>query len=122
LSPNPASSRNPSDPRTSAALDELIDNWTNEEFDEFVRECEREVDKLELVEGTDQWERAEEVSHASLVSGARMIAHLLSFPTRRRSSNTFSTSSSVSGPTSKAHPHPPSRTGSDSCAPVFFCR
>ncbi len=67
LSPNPASSRNPSDPRTSAALDELIDNWTNEEFDEFVRECEREVDKLELVEGTDQWERAEEVSLASLV-------------------------------------------------------
>ncbi|GAA5983146.1 hypothetical protein JCM10908_000172 [Rhodotorula pacifica] len=61
LSPVPSSSRNPSDPRTSAALDELIDNWTNEEFDEFVRECEREVDKLELQEGTEAWDRAEEI-------------------------------------------------------------
>ncbi|BGP55546.1 hypothetical protein JCM8202_001650 [Rhodotorula sphaerocarpa] len=61
LSPVPSSSRNPSDPRTSAALDELVANWTNDEFGEFVAECEREVDKLDLQEGTEQWERAEEI-------------------------------------------------------------
>ncbi|GAA5864503.1 hypothetical protein JCM8547_005564 [Rhodosporidiobolus lusitaniae] len=49
------------DEKTSAALTELIDNWTNDEFAEFVDRIEKEVEKLELKEGSEEWERCEEV-------------------------------------------------------------
>ncbi|GAA5910445.1 hypothetical protein JCM8208_004478 [Rhodotorula glutinis] len=49
------------DEQTSAALGELIDNWTNAEFAEFVDMCEKAVDQLELAEGTPEWSRAEEI-------------------------------------------------------------
>ncbi|GAA5826777.1 hypothetical protein JCM3770_003986 [Rhodotorula araucariae] len=49
------------DERTFAALSELIDNWTNAEFADFVAKCETEVEKLGLVEGTPEWQRAEEI-------------------------------------------------------------
>lgn len=43
------------------ALKELINNWTMEEFVEFVDRIEKEVDKLDLQEGTEIWQRCEEV-------------------------------------------------------------
>ncbi|GAA5909691.1 hypothetical protein JCM6882_008465 [Rhodosporidiobolus microsporus] len=49
------------DDRTSAALTELIGNWTNAEFAEFVERIEVELNKLELKEGSEVWERCEEV-------------------------------------------------------------
>ncbi|TNY19705.1 hypothetical protein DMC30DRAFT_417647 [Rhodotorula diobovata] len=49
------------DEKTSAALTELIDNWTNAEFAEFVAKCEEAVEKLQLEEGTPEWDRAEEI-------------------------------------------------------------
>ncbi|GAA5840087.1 hypothetical protein JCM9279_002271 [Rhodotorula babjevae] len=49
------------DDKTSAALTELIDNWTNPEFADFVAKCEAAVDALELKEGTPAWSRAEEI-------------------------------------------------------------
>ncbi|BGP40263.1 hypothetical protein JCM10449v2_004221 [Rhodotorula kratochvilovae] len=55
--PSPSST----DEKTSAALTELIDNWTNAEFAEFVAKCEAEVEKLGLKEGTPEWARAEEI-------------------------------------------------------------
>lgn len=54
------------DEKTSAALTELIDNWTNAEFAEFVAKCEEAVEKLQLEEGTPEWDRAEEVRSQSL--------------------------------------------------------
>ncbi|GAA5996622.1 uncharacterized protein JCM10292_003093 [Rhodotorula paludigena] len=61
-----AASHKPTDPRTtdertSAALAELIDNWTNDEFAEFVKRCEEAVEGLNLQEGTEEWIRAEEM-------------------------------------------------------------
>ncbi|GJN90641.1 hypothetical protein Rhopal_003653-T1 [Rhodotorula paludigena] len=61
-----AASHKPTEPRatderTSAALAELIDNWTNEEFAEFVKRCEEAVEGLQLREGTEEWTRAEEM-------------------------------------------------------------
>ncbi|GAA5931774.1 hypothetical protein JCM3775_000039 [Rhodotorula graminis] len=49
------------DGKTSAALTELIDNWTNAEFADFVTKCENAVDELALKEGTPEWNRAEEI-------------------------------------------------------------
>ncbi|BGP16273.1 hypothetical protein JCM10213_007717 [Rhodosporidiobolus nylandii] len=49
------------DEQTSAALTELIGNWTNQEFKDFVGRCEEEVEKLQLKEGTDEWDRCEEM-------------------------------------------------------------
>ncbi|GAA6034019.1 hypothetical protein JCM8097_000652 [Rhodosporidiobolus ruineniae] len=59
--PSPSGSSSRTDNRTSAALTELIDNWTNAEFKEFVERIEREVEKLELKEGSEVWERCEEI-------------------------------------------------------------
>jgi len=58
------------DDKTSAALTELIDNWTNAEFADFVAKCEAAVDALELREGTPEWSRAEEVRARSRLSRA----------------------------------------------------
>ncbi|GAA5820316.1 hypothetical protein JCM11251_005570 [Rhodosporidiobolus azoricus] len=49
------------DKRTSAALTELIDNWTNSEFADFVNRIKVEMDKLDLQEGSEAWERCEEI-------------------------------------------------------------
>ncbi|GAA5984715.1 hypothetical protein JCM11641_002161 [Rhodosporidiobolus odoratus] len=49
------------DEQTSAALVELIDNWTNQEFVDFNDNIEEELDKLDIKEGTEKWERCEEV-------------------------------------------------------------
>jgi len=46
---------------TVKALKELIHNWTQPEFVEFVERIEREVEKLDLQEGSEAWSRAEEV-------------------------------------------------------------
>ncbi|GAA5984707.1 hypothetical protein JCM11641_002158 [Rhodosporidiobolus odoratus] len=49
------------DEQTSAALVELIDNWTNQEFVDFNDNIEKELDKLDIQEGTEKWERCEEM-------------------------------------------------------------
>jgi len=46
---------------TVKALKELIHNWTQPEFVEFVERIEIEVEALRLQEGSEAWTRAEEV-------------------------------------------------------------
>ncbi|GAA5857981.1 hypothetical protein JCM1840_000992 [Sporobolomyces johnsonii] len=47
--------------KTTEALKELIHNWTQDEFADFVHRIEVEVEKLGLKEGTEAWERCEEI-------------------------------------------------------------
>ncbi|GAA5925350.1 uncharacterized protein JCM15063_005002 [Sporobolomyces koalae] len=51
----------------SQALDELITNWTMDEFVGFVERIEREVEALNLEEGTEAWERCEEMFKYNLL-------------------------------------------------------
>ncbi|BGP24697.1 transcription regulator PAB1642 [Rhodotorula toruloides] len=106
LSPVSSSSRNPSDPRTSAAITELIQNWTSDEFGLFVEKCGEEVEKLDLIEGTDAWERAEEMFKYVLYLEQRFWPDMYAGPSRgalgslsRRSSMAMSrrNSENVSG-------------------------
>lgn len=54
-------SPSPADASVASALTELIDNWTNAEFVDFVNKCQQQVDLLDLQEGSDAWARCEEV-------------------------------------------------------------
>lgn len=54
-------SPSPADASVASALTELIDNWTNAEFVDFVNNCQQQVDLLDLQEGSDAWARCEEV-------------------------------------------------------------
>ncbi|GAA5893843.1 uncharacterized protein JCM6883_003653 [Sporobolomyces salmoneus] len=49
------------------ALKELINNWTMEEFVQFVERIEKEVERLDLKEGTEAWERCEEIFKYNLL-------------------------------------------------------
>ncbi|CDZ97897.1 Thiaminase-2/PQQC [Phaffia rhodozyma] len=42
------------------ALTELINNWTCDEFEIFVSDCEKAVGRLNLKEGSEEWKRCEE--------------------------------------------------------------
>ncbi|CEQ39483.1 SPOSA6832_01003, partial [Sporobolomyces salmonicolor] len=64
--------------KTTEALKELIHNWTQDEFAEFVHRIEVEVDKLDLKEGTAAWEKCEEVRRAA--RPVFRFSHLRSVP------------------------------------------
>ncbi|GAA5982730.1 hypothetical protein JCM5350_006229 [Sporobolomyces pararoseus] len=55
------------DSPTVKALKELINNWTMEEFVGFVERIEKEVEKLDLQEGTEAWSRCEEMFKYNLL-------------------------------------------------------
>jgi hypothetical protein len=95
----------PEDKLVSAALTELIDNWTSAEFVGFVAACENEVGKLSLEEGTDAWRRCEEVRLRSAEVKCRQRNSDLTpnvLLVLDRSSSTSSGSSSASGRPSEA--------------------
>jgi hypothetical protein len=95
----------PEDKLVSAALTELIDNWTSAEFVGFVAACENEVGKLSLEEGTDAWRRCEEVRLRSAEVKCRQRKSDLTpnvLLVLDRSSSTSSGSSSASGRPSEA--------------------
>lgn len=52
----------PTTSETADALKLLVENWTSDEFVGFVKECEDAVEGLELKEGSETWNRCEEVS------------------------------------------------------------
>ncbi|GAA6061958.1 hypothetical protein JCM10212_002000 [Sporobolomyces blumeae] len=66
-----AKSQTPSNADTSSstaeALKELVHNWTQPEFVEFVERIEREVEKFQLQEGTEAWQRCEEMFKYNLL-------------------------------------------------------
>jgi len=66
----PSTSVDHDEPRVQA-LQELISNWTMEEFVGFVERIEAEVEKLNLRQGTEAWDRCEEVK-SYILDFARM--------------------------------------------------
>jgi hypothetical protein len=62
-----ASSNVDQDSSVVKALKELIENWTMPEFVQFVDRIEKEVEKLDLKEGSEAWDRCEEVSFSSSI-------------------------------------------------------